>query len=72
MKGKQSGFIYECLSYRYDHAVTLANGSAASEEGDDEDNGAHGYEERRHGKEGVVKEMLILVVHSMDYQTDWQ
>lgn len=56
--------------YRYNHAIAFANGSATSEEGDDKNYGAHGYEKRRHGKEAVVKEMLILMVHSMDDHAD--
>jgi len=50
--------------------MAFANGSAASEESDNKDDGAHGYEKRRHGEEAVVKEMLILVVYSMDDQAD--
>lgn len=57
-------------AYRYNHAITFTNGSAASEESDDKNNGAHGYEKRRYGEEIVVKEMLILMVHSMDNRTD--
>lgn len=54
------------MSYRYDHAVAFANGSAASEKGDNKDNRAYGYEKRRYGEETIVKEMLIFMIHSMD------
>jgi hypothetical protein len=50
--------------------VAFSNGSAASEEGDDKDNRAYGYEKRRYGEETIVKEMLILIVHSMDDQAN--
>lgn len=58
--------MYERSPYRYNHAIAFANSSATSEESDDKDDEAHSYEKRRHGKEAVVKEMLILMVHSMD------
>lgn len=58
------------MSYRYYHAAAFANGSAASEEGDDKDNRAYGYEKRRYGEETIVEEMLILIVHSMDDQAN--
>lgn len=63
-------YIYKCLPYRYDHAVVFANGSAASEEGDDENNRAYGYEKRGYGEETIIEEMLILMVHSMNDQAN--
>lgn len=59
-------FLYKCLSYRYDHAMALANGSATSEEGDEKNYRSYGYEKRRYGEETIVKEMLIFMIHCMD------
>jgi len=57
-------------SYRYNHAITFANSSAASEKSDDKNDEAHGYKKRRYGEEHVIKEMLILMIYSMDDRSD--
>lgn len=57
---------YLLISYRYNHAITLTNGSTASEEGDNEDNRAQSYKKRRYGEEAIVEEVLIFMVYAMD------
>jgi len=54
------------LSYRYNHTITFTNGSATSEESNNEDNRAQSYEKRRHGEETVIEKMLISKIYSMD------
>jgi hypothetical protein len=54
------------LSYRYNHTIIFTNGSAASEESNNEDNGAQGYEKRGYREETIIEKMLILIIYSMD------
>lgn len=49
-----------------DHAVILANGSAASEKGNDEDYDPDGDQKSGHGEEVLRKEMTVIMENSLN------
>lgn len=54
-----------------DHAVILANGSAASEKGNDEDDDPDGDQKSGHGEEVLRKEMTVIMENSLNSRSHW-